>query len=312
MSKKILLNVFKILFTIALLTLLFIQVDFSQLIDLGQKFSVKYLFLAMLLTFLALLINAIKWHLLLPEYKISILFNLNLLAIFYSLVLPGQFLGEIAKAYYFGKGKSDAERIAASVIVDKITGLIGILWVGLLGIYFTNQSLPSILNLFFPSLALFLILGLLSAKLFVLPFQAMLYHWFPARFQRFGQSLENLLNAWLIYLHSPKLLFNSILLGSLFQFICVMIIMTLAIGLDISINWIDLCWVFSIVSLAVFLPLTIAGIGIREGAFVGTLSLLNIPLEQGLALSLSVFGLNLLTALIGGLLSFYQLKVSTQ
>jgi len=312
MSKKILFNVFKILFTIVLLTLLFIQVNFYQLIDIIEKFPAKYLFLAIIFTFLALLINAIKWHLLLPEYKVPTLFNLNLLAIFYSLVLPGQFLGEIAKAYYFGKGRTDAEKIAASIIVDKITGLIGILWVGLLGIYFTNQSLPSILNLFFPSLALFLILGLLSAKLFALPFQAMLYHWFPARFQRFGQQLENLLNAWLIYLHSPKLLFNSILLGGLFQLICVTIIMTLATGLNISINWIDLCWIFSIVSLAVFLPLTIAGIGIREGAFVGTLGLLNIPLEQGLALSLSVFGLNLLTALIGGLLSFYQFKISTQ
>jgi len=312
MQKKFFLNLLKILFTLALLTILLTQINFSQLNDIIHQFSGKYIFLVIILTWLALWVNAVKWQLLLPEYKVLTLFRFNLIAIYYSLILPGQFLGELAKAYYLGKGKQDAEKIAASIIVDKLTGLIGILLIGLFGIHVTSQNLPPILNGSFQGIALLLILALLSAKILAIPSKQILHHWLPVRFQRIGQQLENLLDAWLIYLKMPKLLLNSILLGSIFQLMCVAIVTTLAVALNLPISWIDMCWVFSVVSLAVFLPLTIAGIGIREGAFVGTLSLLNIPLEQGLALSLSVFGLNLLTALIGGLIELNPLKVPTK
>jgi hypothetical protein len=167
------------------------------------------------------------------------------------------------------------------------------------------QSLPTILNVSFQIIALCLILGLLSVKiLLVLLVQLKRV----SRFQQTSSSLNRLFDAWLIYLKMPRLLLNSVLLGSFFQLMCVAIVAVLANGLGLSVSWVDWCWIFSVVSLAVFLPLTIAGIGIREGAFVGTLSLLDIPLEKGLALSFSLFGLNLLTALVGGLIELNRVK----
>ncbi len=305
MQRNVLFSIFKIVLTFALLTGLFIHVDFSQLLNVFSQFRANTLFLVIILTYLALFVNAVKWHLLLPEYKIATLFNFNLVAVYYSLILPGQFLGELAKAYYFGRGKQDAEKIAASIVVDKITGFIGILFVGLFGIHTTVQSLPTILNVSFQIIALCLILGLLSVKiLLVLLVQLKRV----SRFQQTSSSLNRLFDAWLIYLKMPRLLLNSVLLGSFFQLMCVAIVAVLANGLGLSVSWVDWCWIFSVVSLAVFLPLTIAGIGIREGAFVGTLSLLDIPLEKGLALSFSLFGLNLLTALVGGLIELNRVK----
>jgi len=276
--------------TLSLLTWLLMRSNWSQLYHTFMQVSLNSVLLAGLLIGSALTINAVKWQLLLKNYHLLKLFNLNLVALYYSILLPGQIFGEVVKAYRLGKGQPAAEQIAASVAVDKITGLLGVLLVGMGGFYASSQPLPPILGKMFLGMTVFLILCLFSAKLWETPLN------------RYA-SLERLLTAWISY--RPQVLLNSIFLGIVFQFLSVAIIKTLAQGLQIPLTWEDTCWVFAVVSLALILPLTLAGIGIREGAFVGTLSLLGIPSEKALALSFSIFGLTLLTATVGGLLELH-------
>jgi uncharacterized protein (TIRG00374 family) len=292
------------------LIILFIQSDLFQLYYTISKLSIWYISLAFLLVILSFIINAFKWYLLLTQYKIITLFHLNLVATYYSILLPGQLFGEIVKAYRLGKGKPDAEQIAASIAIDKITGILGNMLVGLFGLYATSQILPSILVWMLSLAIIILIIILLTAQLLAMPLKHgfhYLIHLVP-RIQPIMQQLENLLSAWLEYCKKPWLLLGSILLGIIFQLFNIGITLILAINLNINISWIDFCWIITIVSLALFLPLTIAGIGVREGAYVGTLTLLGVSTEQALALSFSVFGLNLATAIFGGLIELNRIN----
>jgi glycosyltransferase 2 family protein len=73
----------------------------------------------------------------------------------------------------------------------------------------------------------------------------------------------------------------------------------------ISIGYIQLLWVVAAVSLVQSLPISIAGVGVREGAYVYLLGLQGVAEPIALALSLLIFGTQILLALMGGLL---QLK----
>ena len=63
----------------------------------------------------------------------------------------------------------------------------------------------------------------------------------------------------------------------------------------------------AVVSLLQSLPISIAGIGVREGAYLYLLQLQGVPGASALALSLTVFGIHMLIALAGGLLQLYSL-----
>jgi len=55
-------------------------------------------------------------------YSFARLMSASLIAQIYSMILPGQIAGDIAKAYDIGKGRDNPELIVASVLVDKLTG----------------------------------------------------------------------------------------------------------------------------------------------------------------------------------------------
>jgi hypothetical protein len=75
----------------------------------------------------------------------------------------------------------------------------------------------------------------------------------------------------------------------------------LARNLGIDLPLADWAWIFGLVSLAVLVPLSIGGIGLREGALVGSLALLGVAGGKALALSFGVFAIALAGAMTGAL-----------
>jgi uncharacterized membrane protein YbhN (UPF0104 family) len=63
-----------------------------------------------------------------------------------------------------------------------------------------------------------------------------------------------------------------------------------------------LLWAVPVVSLSVLLPVTFAGLGVREGVWLLLLADTGIAPADILAFSLLYFGCNLLVGIIGGLL----------
>ena len=75
-------------------------------------------------------------------------------------------------------------------------------------------------------------------------------------------------------------------------------------AIDINIRFHEWCWIFGVISIIIFLPITIGGVGVREGGFVLILGNLGVPNEKALALSLSIFGLLISGALFGLIIDF--------
>jgi uncharacterized protein (TIRG00374 family) len=305
----------KIFLSFSLLFFLFYKTKYEELIDNILSFSFLTMVYVGPLYFLSLLVSVFKWRLLLPLHDFRSLLFVSLIGQFYSTVLPGQIAGEIAKVFYLGKSQDDSEQVAASVIVDKLTGVLGLLIVASGGAITSSYQVPIVIPL---SLVVFTIIFLIILFFLKLPiaYQVIvkIIRQTALRCPRFNQfmlQVIRILDVWAQFLANPFRLIYVFFLGASFQVICIWINILLAQDLGIKIPFSEWCWIFGLVSIAVLFPISIGGIGVREGVFAGVLSLQGVPVEKSIALSFAVFGVSLIGALIGGGLEVFRVVRSS-
>ena len=294
----------------ALLGYLLWRADLASLWRLLAGQAPTSLIMAAAMVLLATIVGTFKWGLLLPTEAFGRLLRLNLAAGFYSLIVPGQVGAEGIKAYQLGRGRIDAEAIAASVILDKVTGLLALLALGVTGALLSTLHLVQPLWL---SLIALLVVGAAVLLGLRIPALRSFVEYVSGRLQRHFPLLERpvrrimlFVEAWCAYLRRPGLLWASFAAGVLQQAIYIAMVALLSRQLGVALPIFEWCWIFAVASAATVLPITPAGLGVREGIFVGLLSAFGIPAEQALALSLTILALQVLFGLIGGALELLR------
>jgi len=306
MSKKFGL-ILKIVVAIVLLFWFLHQSNLTEILVNLHNLSLVTIILVFILGVTAVAINAVKWRLLVPELSWFKLFQANLIGKFYSTLLPGQLSGEIAKTYILSKDHQLPAKLTSSVIVDKMTGFLGaVVITGLLGLNLSRQhfTLPLFLVLLFGFAIFGLFIILLRSNLFlkilaklVSPLERM----FP-NLNKVFIFIREIATAWQVYAKQGKILLASVFYGLVYQIFSIAITMVIAYSFNLSISFIDWCWIWAILSLVLFLPITVAGLGLREGTLVGILGTFGVKPEIALALSFSLLGLQVALAILGGLI----------
>ncbi|MDY6832174.1 MAG: UPF0104 family protein, partial [Thermodesulfobacteriota bacterium] len=72
-------------------------------------------------------------------------------------------------------------------------------------------------------------------------------------------------------------------------------------------GFLDVAWISSLVFLLQLLPVSLAGIGVREGAFAYMFIQVGLPPEQGVAVGVLFFSQFLLVAALGGVLELLDM-----
>jgi hypothetical protein len=188
----------------------------------------------------------------------------------------------------------------ASVAMDKITGIAGLLLVAVVGMLCTITELLGNWKMVI-ILALFVVL----AGIFSFRFESV--RSITVKYLPFQRTLAPFMNAYHEYAKDTMLIIRTVFLGVLFQLLAVWVTMILAHSLGINISVFDWFWMFSLVSVAVFVPITIGGLGVREGIFVGLLGFFAVPPAEAVVLSLSVFALQILAGTVGGIFEAWHL-----
>lgn len=264
--------------------------------------------LVLLVQGIALVTNNFKWLILLPGYSFHYLLKLSMIGRFYSLILPGQIAGEAVKAYIVGRGQKNAEHIATSVIIDKLTGILGLLLLGWFGMLFNHLQLPGKIIVMYSitvCLGIILLFAIRSALFYDLI--GKINERVKASFVTASNSLDRLflvIEAWRHYVKQGRIILTSVILGLIYQALGVLIHMLFAREIGITLSFFDWSWILGIIAIVLLWPITIAGIGIREGAFIGLLGWFGILKEDALALSFLILALQLLDALVGGVLEW--------
>lgn len=311
----------KALVSALLIALLLWRVDVAEVGRVLAVASPGLMALAGLLFFLMHVLNALKLRVLLPELRAGRLLAYTLVAQLYALVLPGQLAGEAVKAYRLsrderrGRGQGQGEigggRIVSAVAFDKVTGIVGLLLLTGGGLAMQSARFGG---------GLLVGVGLVLAGLVA---ATVLLAWAPARALllallgwRAGPRREALLlgplrrflEAWRDQTRRPGRALLSVAVGIAVQVAAVT--GSQALGLAVGIDQPFSVWsaVIGLMSVIVLMPVTVAGIGLREASLVGLLDLVGVPHAQSLALGFGILAFQVMVALLGAVIDLTVLR----
>jgi len=235
---------------------------------------------------------------------------INLAAFFYNLFLPVGGVGVAAmrlqRLSHHTRGRFTAALTA--MVCDRVAAIAAVGLVGLLCWILDPHAKPA------GSLVVILI-GLTTLGLLVAPRVVPLevrhlvreLHaggsgaWWSAALLRFSNGLGSVARL------TPAALASILGISILAQLPGIVVFVALGHGLGLPVPLLSMAWVRSVVLLLTVLPISIGGLGVREGALVFTLHAFGIPAHDALALSILIFATTILApGLAGGVMEAVQ------
>lgn len=261
---KTLRSILKVLISTVLLLIVLSHTDLHLLLRCFGQLQSQTILPTFLLFYVAFFVASVKWKVLLPAHKVWSLLRFNFIGHFYSFVLPGQVAGDAIKAYFLGKGKGDAEKVVASVLIDRLTGFIALLLVSVGGfVLFPLQQFRGIMWTMV-GMAILAIAGIFAMALTSVN-QGLLRLLSPGnrpktRVEAIKWRLRNVILAWVEYAKKPGSMILSVAIGIGYQLTGAAINNLLGMGFNIHLAFGQWCWIYGLVSIAVLLPLSLGGL----------------------------------------------------
>lgn len=240
-------------------------------------------------------LSSVRWRLLIPTpVPIGKLFSMYLIGGFFNTYMPGTIGGDAVKAYYL---KNTLKKIdgssgvflpegreftiaIASVFMDRYVGVLALLLVNIavfpIG-YSQIKGLPVSESL------IWIMLGVSAVSLLAGVVM------FKFRIRRRLAFFSNIYDYFDHYSSKKSSLMATFSLSVILQFINFFAVFILARGLSINITFSVLIIFMPAIVLISFVPLSISGIGIREGAFAFFLGAVGISADRAVTLSLAWF-----------------------
>ena len=278
--------------------------------------KVNYVIIALIISILSQFILAYRLKFLTDRQEISLstfqLLEINLTTVFYGLFLPGGNLtGGAIRFYKLSRPSNKRVEALASIAFDRIAATIALCVIGVL---FWLFDLPP--DSGYIGLGMIIALGGLLI-LYIFLFYKKIMFSLPRYFELtnlplFSKKLNDLFISLNQYKNlSLSSLFFIFMLSIITQLLGILIYFLLAMSLGIDISLITIGWIRSAVIVMTMLPISLSGLGVREGVLLFLLKPYGILGEETLALSFLVFGATLLLiGAIGGLLEGRKLFLS--
>ena len=307
--RKIFSHVFKIAVTIGLLWYLIQKIDVEKSVSFIFSANPLFLLSAIVISGLALFFNAARWRKFLAMAGVSVsirrVFICNLIGIFYGIVLPGgKLTGDVASVYRLVKSNNDGRFdsvYVSSVIADRFMGVLAIFSV--LALCFLAGYGPSgvfgeggvVLGwLAVVAVALSAVLVFTSA----LDFLRRFLDW-PVKFWR--SFVGSLFSSLEVFRKDKKGLLGAFFLSFIGVFFGALSVYFLSLAVGMDKDFLSVVFAYAFATALIVIPVTIGGVGLREGGLVYALVRLGVDASQAAALSFLMLAVFSLYALVGGL-----------
>jgi uncharacterized membrane protein YbhN (UPF0104 family) len=289
-SNRIFTLIIKFAISFAFLYFVLSKTGIGQVFSTLKDMSFPIFISAILLYILAQSISTLRWKLLLPGVLgVRKLFSLYMIGAFFNTLLPGVIGGDTVKGFYLYQAIGKGSLTLASIFMDRYIGFVVLIAICAIAFpfgykYFQGSRiewlLPLVMLCFI--IASFLIFGL-----------------------RLGKRIK-ILSGFYDYFHSyrnqKKVIIKTTLLSVLIQLSGIFAVYILAIGIGQHIPFLACLIFLPLIILFTTLPISISGLGVREGAFVLFFGLIGIKPEVATAISLSWF----VTMTVGSLLGLVE------
>lgn len=293
----------KISICIAIVWFIISRVDLAEVYQLLTMVSFKVFALGFFIYLAAQLLFILRWSKILQALQVNTglrtLLPLQLVGLFFNLFLPTSVGGDVVKAYYVSKNTGKKGASFVSVFLDRYIGLLAVIAFAAVAALVARLSINGVV-VYQWVLLIFAVAVLLSVLLST-DFAPRLNRFLGTRF-RFIQNIISLINeSSKTILKNRRVMIWTFLLSLGFMLLVVASnhIFIGSIGRQIEIK--DLFVFIPLIALAASLPISINGIGLREGAYIYLFSTVGFTAAESLSLALLNFALLLLISLPGAL-----------
>ena len=197
-------------------------------------------------------------------------------------VLPTSVGGDAVRTWLVGKESGRLLRAAAATIVDKVTALLCLFVLGWAALAVDPESVPSSVVGAFAWVTAGLVAALAVAALAAAGVRPVL-HRLPARVAVMVREGWATLRGWA---RSGKLVASLVGLGLAYQALAVLALIAVAQTVGVELSFALAAASASIVLVAMLIPVSIGGLGVREGGFVLLLGQADIGAAEATLVSL--------------------------
>lgn len=295
---KILLSVIKLSISSVLLYFVFEKTGLTQVLRTLSRINIIAFIAAIFLYVFAQLISTLRWKLLLPDgLGLKKLFSLYMIGAFFNTFLPGIIGGDAIKGFYLYKITGKVGLALASVFMDRYLGFVVLIAICAVAFPFGYQYLyGSNIEWILLSVILSFIIGS--------------FLFFGLRIGQHIKHLADLYNYFHIYRNERGMIGKALLLSVFIQFSGFLAVYILALGLGQHIPFLSLLIYLPLIILIAMIPISISGLGVREGAFVLFFGFIGVKPDAAAAISLSWFISASAGSLIG-LIEYVKYKKET-
>ena len=294
-TNKIFTLIIKFAVSTALLYIVLSKTGLEQVFSMLKGMSLPVFISAIFLYILAQFISTLRWKLLLPGVLgVRKLFSLYMIGAFFNTLLPGVIGGDAVKGFYLYQVTGRGSLTLASIFMDRYLGFVVLIAICALAFpfgykYFYGSRLEWLLPLVVLSFIIgsFLVFGL-----------------------RLGKRIK-ILSGFYDYFHAyrnqKEVIGKTLLLSVLVQLAGIFSVYILALGIGQHIPFLA-CLIFvPLIVMFTTLPISISGLGVREGAFVLFFGLIGIKPGVATAISLSWF-VSITAGSLLGLIEYIKYK----
>ena len=279
---------------IAIVALLVWRYDARSILRLLAREQPTYFAAAVGVYLSTLVLSAYRWRLLAAILRLEAPFTdflaFRFIATFANTLIPGVAGGDALRAIYLGRRTRRLGEAVASVLADRVVGLIGLFWLAAsAAILLRERGLPSVLTTP-PILTGFVTLALFIVSPLIIRFVQMM----PSRLSRYGGFVVT-------YLEHRSALLAALALSVIVQSVLVVCQYLLALGIGIDAPLTLFLLFVPIAGVFASLPLTINGLGVREGAYLVLFGIAGVDRTNAIALGLLWFACTTIGALPGAL-----------
>ncbi len=295
----------KLLVTLLLLSLVFISVDISKISQDLKSFSAISLILLCLLCWAGQLLCSERWRIFAASLQMQGTYRsfvqVYFAGMFFNIGLPSLVGGDVIKAYIIGRKNNKPLQIGlASVLLDRASGLISLLVYGSIATVLAPMAwrgipLWSVYAISWLAIAVVLLLVSKGDRLY----RRLLDPRSGTLLQKALQTIADFHQALAVSTLSPGAALRIAVYSFIYSGLVLWVFQQVTVAARYSVSLIAFSALFPLIAIGTMLPITLGGIGLREWLYVEALSLVGVPRDQGLLISLATSALYLVINFAG-------------
>ncbi len=289
----------------------------DKIIEQIEKADISFIALGVLSFTASIFTNTYRLGVLLNFHNSHVgyfrLLAINFVGLFFSLFLPGRTGGDVVRGYFLSKSSLELSKIIGTMMTWRFVGIFAMILIGWVSALLSYPTLKDATYVLFTTglLCIFIavVMVLVNGKLLNKFESANSAVQKKNRFGRIKGILKQAYHDTAVFKHQHRLLLfntvlacvsNSLILGTWY-------FVSRAANWNISM-WYILMFI-PIISLLQMMPVSLNGIGVREGAAIVVFGSVGVVQESAVSVAMFFSGISILVSLSGGIVyAFYRHK----